>query len=100
MAGRIVAAQIKKFSLESFSETEESRYSPPMCTMGVEEEDAVKLIATIDAIEEIDLIGGVDVQTQHLGSNPHGREFRFLFILEDQAILVLMHFIMRIRLGT
>ena len=29
------------------------------------------------------LVGGVDVQTQHLGSNPHGGKFRFLFILED-----------------
>jgi hypothetical protein len=31
------------------------------------------------------LVGGVDVQTQHLSSNPHGHEFRFLFILEAQA---------------
>jgi hypothetical protein len=44
------------------------------------------------------LVGGVDVQTQHLGSNPHGREFRFLFVLKDQALLVLMQFILRTRL--
>jgi hypothetical protein len=31
------------------------------------------------------LVGGVDVQTQHLSSNPHGRELRFLFILKAQA---------------
>ena len=31
------------------------------------------------------LVGGVDVQTQHLSSNPHGGEFRFLFILEAQT---------------
>ena len=36
------------------------------------------------------LVGGVDVQTQHLGSNPQGGEFRFLFILEDQVFLVLL----------
>lgn len=28
---------------------------------------------------------GVDVQTHYLSSNPHGREFRFLFILEAHA---------------
>ena len=33
------------------------------------------------------LVGGVDVQTQHLSSNPEGHEFRFLFILEAQARL-------------
>jgi hypothetical protein len=43
------------------------------------------------------LVGGVDVQTQHLSSNPHGHEFRFLFILEDQAFLELMQFILRTR---
>jgi hypothetical protein len=29
---------------------------------------------------------GVDIQTQHLSSNPHGHEFRFLFILGGQAL--------------
>jgi hypothetical protein len=33
------------------------------------------------------LVGGVDVRTQHLSSNPHGRELRFLFILEAHAFL-------------
>jgi hypothetical protein len=28
---------------------------------------------------------GSDVQIQYLSSNPHGSEFRFLFILEVQA---------------
>lgn len=37
------------------------------------------------------VVGGVDIQTQHLSSNPHRGEFRFLFILEDQAYLVLTH---------
>lgn len=31
------------------------------------------------------LVGRVDVHTQHLSSNPHIHEFRFLFILEAQA---------------
>jgi hypothetical protein len=31
------------------------------------------------------LVGGVDVHTQHMSSNPHGRELRFLFILKVQA---------------
>jgi hypothetical protein len=31
------------------------------------------------------LVGGVVVQIQQLGSNPRGREFRFLFMLEDDA---------------
>ena len=44
------------------------------------------------------LAGGVDVQSQHLSSNPHGGEFRFLFILEDQSFLVLMHLSLRTRL--
>jgi hypothetical protein len=29
------------------------------------------------------LVGGVDLQIQHMSSNPHIHEFRFLFILED-----------------
>ena len=45
------------------------------------------------------LVGGVDVQTQHLSSNPHGGEVRFLFILEDQAFLVLIHLSLMTRLG-
>jgi hypothetical protein len=44
------------------------------------------------------LVGGVAVQTHHLGSNPHEHEFRFLFILEDHAFLGLMQFILRTRL--
>ena len=44
------------------------------------------------------LVGGVDVQSQHLSSNPYGGEFRFLFIFEDQAFLVLMHLSLRTRL--
>jgi hypothetical protein len=31
------------------------------------------------------LVVGVDVQTHHMSSNPHGHEFRFLFIFEAQA---------------
>jgi hypothetical protein len=42
------------------------------------------------------LVGGVDVQTQHLSSNIHVRELRFLFILEDLGFLWLMQFILRI----
>jgi hypothetical protein len=37
----------------------------------------------------------VDVQIQHLSLNPHGRKFRFIFILEARAVLVLMQFILR-----
>jgi hypothetical protein len=44
------------------------------------------------------LVGGVDVQTQHLSSNPHGHELSFLFILkvgthviylEDYALILI-----------
>jgi hypothetical protein len=41
------------------------------------------------------LIGRVDVQIQHLSLNPYGRKFRFIFILEARAVLVLMQFILR-----
>jgi hypothetical protein len=36
-------------------------------------------------VSRAQLVGGVDVQIQHLSSNTHGRGFRFLFILEAQT---------------
>ena len=33
------------------------------------------------------LVRGVDVHTQHLGSNPYDHEFSFQFILEDHTLL-------------
>jgi hypothetical protein len=41
------------------------------------------------------LVGRIDVQTQHVSSNSHERKFRFLFILEDEE---LMQFVLRTRL--
>ena len=52
----------------------------------------------MEVVSLAQLVGGVDLQTQHLTSNPHGREFMFLFILEDQTFLILMQSILRTRL--
>jgi hypothetical protein len=42
----------------------------------------------LDKYSLAQLVGELDVQIQHLSSNPHGSKFMFLFILEDQAFLI------------
>ena len=39
----------------------------------------------------------VDVQSQHLGSNPHGCRFMLLCIIEDRSLLILIQFILEDR---
>jgi hypothetical protein len=56
----------------------------PLASLAKKEE----LLDICDILDQ--LVGGVDVQTQHRSSDPHESEFRFLFILEVQSFLRLM----------